>query len=647
MSQEPHTDSTSLINVLSYGSPNPLPASTALHAGPLSLTLVDGQLRRICLGQYEVLRRIYFSARDPAWRTAPNHITITGQDVSPDGFLITYQAEVRLDALRLDLKATLCGTNDGVISFAFEALALNDLNSNRVGLCVLHPAACAGTACQIMHSDGQLEHRRFPLLVSPHQPFTDIRSITHTIQRGVQAQVEFEGAVFEMEDQRNWSDASFKTYSGQLSAAQPLPIFIAAGTRVSQKVTLRLLGARPTSLRIAPQSSSLTLDERSPQPLPSLGLGLAHSSLPLIGSDLQAIHKLNVQHLRVHLDLGNPLALEAMRQLSDLSLSLELVVTLSPNCANELAELVKVVGQRKARINRWLVYSASNVHLEQACALLRRLTPGVPIGSGSVENLAELNRVHPDLALLDLVCFALNPQVHQTDDDTLVENLGSQRALVATARAIAGEKPLVISPVSLKPRMVPQGHGLKRLPRADETAAMADPRYTSLLGASWLALTLANLSAAGGVASITCYDLIGWDGVMEREGDVTFSARWPELVGAPYPAYHMLTWIGRWAGGEVLPVISSDPLKVGAMALHRNDELGLLVCNLVNQPHLLRLNLPERDWRMKTLHPGNVLALLTDRDFLAQVPDESITPQQCGYGVSLPPYALAFLDSNH
>lgn len=647
MSQEPLSESTRLVNVLSYGSENALPASIVLRAGPLGLTFVDGQLRRICLAQHEVLRRIYFAARDPAWRTAPNRITITQQDIMPEGFLIAYQAEVRIGELQLELKATLCGTSDGRVSFAIEALALGDFASNRIGLCVLHPAACAGTACTITHGDGRTERGRFPTLVAPHQPFTAIQTIAHNVQRGVRAQVEFEGAVFEMEDQRNWSDASFKTYSGQLSAAQPLPIHIAAGARISQKVTLRLLGARPTSVRKAPRRIILAYNEGTSQPIPALGLGLSSNGVPLREVDFEAIRDLNVQHLRLDLDLGNPLTFQALRQLANPSLPLELALVLTPNCERELAELARIVEQGKPRVSRWLVYGASDVQLGQVCVLLRRLTPGVPIGSGSSENLAELNRAHPNLAMLDLVCLALNPQVHQVDNDTIVENLGSQRALVATARAIAGGKSLVISPVSLRPRLVSEGHGLKRLARAAEVAAMADLRHTSLLGASWLALTLANLSAAGGVASITCFDAFGWNGVMERAGDSTFSSHWPELADAVYPAYHVLAWIGMRVGGELLPVASSDPLRVGSMALRRNRELDLLVCNLTSERQQVQVDLPERPWRVKTLHPGNVLASLIHRDFLIQVPGDIVTSRLGRYNLRLPPYALAFLEGSH
>ena len=38
---------------------------------------------------------------------------------------------------------------------------------------------------------------------------------------GLWARFEFEGDLFEMEDQRNWTDASFKTYSTPISLGWP------------------------------------------------------------------------------------------------------------------------------------------------------------------------------------------------------------------------------------------------------------------------------------------------------------------------------------------------------------------------------------------------------------------------------------------
>ena len=51
-----------------------------------------------------------------------------------------------------------------------------------------------------------------PELISPDQPAMAIRTLSHEAAPGLSVSCRLEGDTFEMEDQRNWTDASFKTY---------------------------------------------------------------------------------------------------------------------------------------------------------------------------------------------------------------------------------------------------------------------------------------------------------------------------------------------------------------------------------------------------------------------------------------------------
>jgi hypothetical protein len=66
-----------------------------------------------------------------------------------------------------------------------------------------------------------VEHGQFPELIAPHAPFKDMRAIAHAVTSDLWAEVRFAGDLFEMEDQRNWTDASYKTFCTPL--AQPYP----------------------------------------------------------------------------------------------------------------------------------------------------------------------------------------------------------------------------------------------------------------------------------------------------------------------------------------------------------------------------------------------------------------------------------------
>ncbi len=55
--------------ILRYGKDQTLPERISLRAGPLSLTFEDGELRRVCMGSREVVRRVYVAVRDSYWNT--------------------------------------------------------------------------------------------------------------------------------------------------------------------------------------------------------------------------------------------------------------------------------------------------------------------------------------------------------------------------------------------------------------------------------------------------------------------------------------------------------------------------------------------------------------------------------------------------
>jgi hypothetical protein len=113
---------------------------------------------------------------------------------------------------------------------------------NRIGICVLHPATeCAGKPLTIEHDDGAVEQGAFPKEIAPHQPFKEIRGLSYEVHAGIRAEVRFEGEIFEMEDQRNWSDASFKTYCTPLRI--PIPQQVKPGDKVHHVCTVTLGGA--------------------------------------------------------------------------------------------------------------------------------------------------------------------------------------------------------------------------------------------------------------------------------------------------------------------------------------------------------------------------------------------------------------------
>ncbi len=143
-------------------------------------------------------------------------------EAEPESFRIRFVARHRRGPVRFDWEGRIEGASDGRLTFAMEGAAASTFLRNRIGFCVLHPIEeCAGRPCIIETVDGDRAESAFPALVAPHQPFRNLRAILHEVTPGVEVEVRMDGETFETEDQRNWSDASFKTYGTPLHLPYP------------------------------------------------------------------------------------------------------------------------------------------------------------------------------------------------------------------------------------------------------------------------------------------------------------------------------------------------------------------------------------------------------------------------------------------
>ena len=78
-------------------------------------------------------------------------------------------------------------------------------------------------------------------------------------------------------------------------------------------------------------------------------------------------------------------------------------------------------------------------------------TPSALFAAGSNAYFTELNRGRPPI-FPDAVVYSINPQIHAFDNFSLVETLATQATTVESARRLSGGKPVIVSPVTLKPR---------------------------------------------------------------------------------------------------------------------------------------------------------------------------------------------------
>ncbi len=151
---------------------------------------------------------------------------------------------------------------------------------------MLHPAGFAGAPVVLGTDDGELTET-LPRLIEPQweydgvlqglfRPFTSLRV---DLPGGIAVGHTFTGELFEMEDQRNWGDGSFKTYS--TPQALGIPHRAEAGTRFLQRVVVRVAGAERAPAAPDPAAPvGLHVGTGTGRRLPAIGLGAGTATAP-------------------------------------------------------------------------------------------------------------------------------------------------------------------------------------------------------------------------------------------------------------------------------------------------------------------------------------------------------------------------------
>ena len=409
--------------------------SISLHAGSLSLIYNNGSIRYIRLGPAEVIRQIYFAVRGSSWETVPAQIVSETVHNSERDFHIELVVRHASGDVDFEWRGAISGGPENVIRFSIEGSSRSDFYRNRIGLCVLHPIEeCAGQPCRIEHAGGRIEESRFPTLVSPHQPFFDVHAMSHDPLPGATAEVRFSGEIFETEDQRNWSDASFKTYSTPL--AVPYPVLLKAGDRVSQACTLVVHGTAPAVVSTARNFEEITINTNAPKPVGAIGAK---------GTTNRQDRKL--AHVRLDIDCAQPNAESQITDACAAGTPLELAV-FTDQPAADLPRLASEINRQRAKIARLLLFPRDGkLTQKEACRVARDLFDRVVVGGGSNTHFVEVNRNRDITESLDLVSWAVNPRAHSVEDLTMIENLGGQEGAVHTVRNFGAGRPLCVSPV--------------------------------------------------------------------------------------------------------------------------------------------------------------------------------------------------------
>lgn len=644
-----------------YGRDEPPPEIVKLKAGALGLEFEQGDLRYIRYGDQEVIRRVYVAVRDLNWNTIPATVTNLTLDPADDHFRMQYDAVHQAGALTFRWRAAIEGQSDGTIGYTMRGAAESDFRYNRIGFCVLHPVAgIAGSPFRAVTPGGAISGV-LPDLIAPQRIrnrfeapiFPSCSSLTIDMPGGLAVNTDFEGDLFEMEDQRNWTDGSFKTYCTPLALGYPHQA--RSGQIFYQKVIVRV---EPTKnyAGVAPSRDQdairFTLSEESGPRLPRLGFGLPGNSQEPDEREIALLPTLRPDHLKAELHFRHPSWVadldRAIKTATQLGSTLELAIFLADG-RDEPLEMLKL-RLRDVPVARVIVFNETEARkgttsapwMQLARKHLSDVLPGARFVGGTNGNFAELNRQPPDIAVMDGVSYTINPQVHARDERSLIEGIEAQRDTVVAARHFCGALPICISSVTLRPPFNAAAREDESPPDPNQLPASVDQRQMSLFAAAWTVGSIRSL-AMGEADSITYYETTGWRGLMETPEGSPLPHKFPSSAGMVFPVYWVFAFLSDAKQARLIEATWDSPLLLEGLVVKKDSGLGALIANLQPRARQVRLcSLPGGKAHVRRLNEHSMAVAAFDPDaYVRQT--ESLNIQAGEALLTLDPYETAFL----
>jgi hypothetical protein len=491
-----------------------IPSARQLSAGDLSCRLEGSEVRRLSWQGIELLRGVSYLLRDAQWATVAAAVHGLNIEQSGDRFELHFELRwvLREGTLRAD--AHIEGDAQGHFVFSVQATSDAALRSNRCGFVVLHPADLAGAPLTVEHTSGAIEETCFPALISPSQPVFDIRRMRHQPRPGLTVDCRLDAELpgdpagkFEMEDQRNWSDASFKTYVGSL--LDPWPYELPAGRTLRQSVQVQVSGAVPRDdpQRRGARAPGLQVGSATGARMPAIGLGVPAGLEAIDAHERQAVAALRPAWLLAEIELDADALRTRLHDVRALAEACGAQVQLDLICPAALTPTdAAALLQRACRDEGWSPQALRACPapylksyqpqaqwpvlpgLETYAQALRAAFPQARIGGGMFTYFTELNRKRPPIDGIEFIGHTTCPLVHAADDVSVLETLQSLPHIARSVQSIWPGLGHRLGPVTLAMHRNPYGDGPVPNPRHERIAMAAeDPRHHDAFGAAWFA----------------------------------------------------------------------------------------------------------------------------------------------------------------
>jgi hypothetical protein len=500
------------------------PEPVSVQLGPVEAFIepASGQLRYLRLGKHELMRGIYAAVRQSDWGTVVPVITDFKVRSDVRQFECTFKATNRAKEIDFAWEGRVSGRQTSEtrveIEYEFSGLALSDFMTCRTGVCVLHPRAQRGKKVEVEHHQSECETGAFPVLIKPDSPFKDIKAVTVDIDPGISIRTEFHGEVFEMEDQRNWSDASYKTYCRPQEWGSPYTV--KEGQKIDHRIKMVIDFTGAVEEAKPSQTSGV---------IPNLGTVVNRAWNQ---AEADTVKQLGLRHLQT-----NATGIESAKK-AGLPLFYQ---TSTPAVPVELSPSDAIV-----------------LHPPQSWHKLNEVR-GARHFAASLGNFVDINRCRPVFDEVEGIVFSMNPQVHAFDTQTIMECPWTFADSVQTARGF-GAKSVVAGPLLLK-----QGG-------ADERIQGIEVALYTLNAIAHLAKAKADYATffdagvlANSPAALPLQLIAGWK---SREVEVWELEPWFIMIRGEQTILANLSWLSSEHFKQT-PLDLEENLKVGIKGSYR------------------------------------------------------------------------------
>ena len=612
-------------SVIYFGTDESPLTERRFSAGALTLVLSDGAIRCLSWHGIEVVRGIACPVRDANWATYTSVLADEKITERPGEFEIS---QVRLfadGALRVSL--LFRGHSDGTFIATTQMSAGGEFTTNRAGLTLLHPLrGVVGTPLSIIHPNGSVSFSHFPLLISPEQVAAGIAGLRYCVN-GIDTEITFQGEVFEMEDQRNWGDASFKTYCRPLSL--PIPYRLSAGEIRRQAIGVRLAGSPPGNVASATVQPSGALELRPcARNVPQIAVAIDGAAIPDQAAQLcAAVMNPRILQLRVtpETTLGVCQCASKLNFARPAEIELEIIVpatgdaefyiaSVSAECKKAALTIARVLALPESYLRSYQPAGPWPVGLtpQDLFEPARRFFPEAEIGSGVLTYFTELNRCRPAAALCDYLGHGVTAITHAADDRSVIECLEGLSHIYRSAGVLAGEGDYRLGLVAIGMRSNPYGSGVMENSLQNRIAmAGADPRQRGLFAAAW---AVGAVAATEGhkVSSLALSALVGPFGAIHRREAWAQPGYQENGTVMVYPIFHVLRFLSLMGGAPRLSVRPAGNGIVG-VASQDHSRVRLIVANLGTD--VARVRLPH-DAEIRSLNAYNFQSAIHDPQWL-------------------------------